>query len=157
MCGLLPRLSQSNFFLVRSRPIPRDITYTYTKSVYYQKRTCSSTRNIPYSWKIWRGIKFDGLAVCFATAKLKSVKISHSHIYVWRSRTKLPNLNPPIVLHWRFCPQYISGYTVHTFMIVVSVFSSLVPTADCGRSLIFHQPGYVDILVCMYLVQFFPQ
>ena len=26
---------------------------------------------IPYSWKIWWGIKFGGLAVCLATAKLK--------------------------------------------------------------------------------------
>ena len=30
------------------------------------------------------------------TAKLKSAKISYSHIYVWRSRTEPPNLNPPI-------------------------------------------------------------
>ena len=27
---------------------------------------------ILYSWKIWRGIKFGGLAVCMSTAKLKS-------------------------------------------------------------------------------------
>ena len=53
---------------------------------------------IPYSRKIWRGIKFGGLAVYITTAKLKSAKISYSHIYVWRSRTEPPNLNPPIFL-----------------------------------------------------------
>ena len=53
---------------------------------------------IPYSRKIWRGIKFGGLAVYITTAKLKSAKISYSHIYVWRSHTEPPNLNPPIFL-----------------------------------------------------------
>ena len=56
---------------------------------------------IPYSRKIWRGIKFGGLAVynIITTAKLKSAKISYSYIlYVWRSRTEPPNLNPPIFL-----------------------------------------------------------
>ena len=44
--------------------------------------------------------KFGGLAVYVTTAKLKSTKISYSHIYtyVWRSRTEPPNLNPPIFL-----------------------------------------------------------
>ena len=37
---------------------------------------------------VWRSI--------ITTAKLKSAKISYSHIYVWRSRTEPPNLNPPI-------------------------------------------------------------
>ena len=41
-----------------------------------------------YSRKIWRGIKFGGLAVYTTTAKLKSAKISYSRIYVWRSCTK---------------------------------------------------------------------
>ena len=49
---------------------------------------------IPYSRKIWQGIKFGGLAVYITTAKLKSAKISYSHIYVWRSRNEPPNLNP---------------------------------------------------------------
>ena len=39
---------------------------------------------------------FGGLAVLLATAKLKSANISYLHIYVWRSLTKPPNLNPPI-------------------------------------------------------------
>ena len=47
--------------------------------------------SLPYSWKIWWGIKFVGLA-------LKSAKISYSHIYVWRSCTEPPNLNPLIFL-----------------------------------------------------------
>ena len=36
----------------------------------------------------------------FATAKLKSTNISYLHIYIWRSLTELPNLNPPILI---FC------------------------------------------------------
>ena len=72
----------------------------------------------PYSWKIWWGItcKFGSLAV-LVTAKLKIR--SYLHIYVWRSLSKPPNLNPPIFLKWRFgveppnlIPANISGYTV---------------------------------------------
>ena len=37
---------------------------------------------IPYSRKIWRGIKFGGLTVYITTTKLKSAKIFYSHIYV---------------------------------------------------------------------------
>ena len=57
------------------------------------KCMCNFLSWIQYSWKIWRGIKFGGLAVYITTAKLKSAKISYLHIYVWRSRTKPPNLN----------------------------------------------------------------
>ena len=42
--------------------------------------------------------KFGGLAVYITTAKLKSAKISYSHVYIWQSRTEPPNLNPPIFL-----------------------------------------------------------
>ena len=38
---------------------------------------------IPYSPKIWRGIKFGGLAVLGETAKLKSAKIYTACMYVW--------------------------------------------------------------------------
>ena len=38
---------------------------------------------LPYSQKIWRGIKFGSLAVYVTTAKLKSAKISKSHIYMY--------------------------------------------------------------------------
>ena len=50
--------------------------------------------------EIWRGIKFDGLVVQLVAAKfkLKSANISYLHIYVWRSLTKLPNFNSPILL-----------------------------------------------------------
>ena len=34
----------------------------------------------------------------FATAKLKYANISYLHIYMWRSRTEPPNLNPSIFL-----------------------------------------------------------
>ena len=43
---------------------------------------------IPYSRKIWWGIKFGGLAVYHNNRQLKSAKISYSHIYVWQSRTE---------------------------------------------------------------------
>ncbi|MCG8621854.1 MAG: hypothetical protein MJE68_07650 [Proteobacteria bacterium] len=70
---------------------------------------------LPYSRKIWRGIKFGGLAVYITTAKLKSAKISYLHIDVWRSHTEPPNLNPPI---WaqppNLMPANISSYTVAT-------------------------------------------
>ena len=85
----------------------------------------ASMLDIPYSRKILRGIKFGGLAVYMyiATAKLKSAKISYSHIYVWRSCTEPPKLNPPIFLQQRFwaqppnlIPANISGYTVHIIL-----------------------------------------
>ena len=62
-------------------------------------RGCEAT-HIPYSRKIWWGIKFGGLAVYITIAKLKSAKISYSHIilYVWRSRTEPQNLNPSNIL-----------------------------------------------------------
>ena len=74
-----------------------------------------------YSQKIWRGIKFDSLAVCLSTAKLKPDNISYLHIHVWQSLTEPPNLNPPIYFcKWRFgsqppnlIPANISGYTVY--------------------------------------------
>ena len=55
---------------------------------------------IPYSRQIWQRIKFGGLVVYITTAKLKSAEISYSHIYmyIWRSHTEPPNLNPPIFL-----------------------------------------------------------
>ena len=78
---------------------------------------------LPYSRKYWRGIKFGGLAVWFATAKLKSANISYLHIYVWRSLTEPPNLNSPIFLQWRFRAKppnlitaNISSYTVVMFI-----------------------------------------
>ena len=37
---------------------------------------------IPYSWKIWRGIKLGSLAVYITTAKLKSAKMSYLHIII---------------------------------------------------------------------------
>ena len=58
---------------------------------------------VPYSRKYWRGHKFGGLAVGKATVKLKSANISYTRIYVWRYRTKPPNLKTA----------NISGYTVY--------------------------------------------
>ena len=42
---------------------------------------------ILYSQKIWRGIKFGGLAVCIKTAKLKSAKLFYTCMYIWRYHT----------------------------------------------------------------------
>ena len=49
---------------------------------------------IPYSRKIWWGIKFGGLAVYITITKSKNFLL-HSHIilYVWRSRTEPPSAN----------------------------------------------------------------
>ena len=69
-----------------------NINFLLTTTVHY----CWIQHIILYSRKIWRRIKFGSLAVYITTAKLKSAKISYSHIYVWRSRTEPPNLNPPI-------------------------------------------------------------
>ena len=64
-----------------------------------------SSKELLYAWSLqlqeqnYRiAGKFGGLAVYITTAKLKSGKISYLHIYVWRSRTEPPNLNPPIFL-----------------------------------------------------------
>ena len=51
---------------------------------------------IPYSQKIWRGIKFGSLAVLGGTAKLKSAKIYTACMYVWQYCSRPPNLNPRI-------------------------------------------------------------
>ena len=52
------------------------------------------------SRKFWWGIKFGSLVVYVTIAKLKSAKISYSDIYVWRSRTELPNLNILAIVIW---------------------------------------------------------
>ena len=79
---------------------------------------CRRRRGLSLSWEQWRNFmrysmynnmyhiiagKFGGLVVYITTAKLKSAKISYSHIYVWRSHTEPPNL----------IPASISGYTVY--------------------------------------------
>ena len=52
---------------------------------------------IPYSRKIWRGIKFGGLADCLRNHQIKTCQnFLLVYIYVWWSRTEQPNLNPPI-------------------------------------------------------------
>ena len=60
--------------------------------------------------------KFGGLAVYITTTKLKSAKVSYSYIYVWRSHTEPPNLNPPILSNSDFGlnrqTANISGHTV---------------------------------------------
>ena len=81
--------------------------------------TTFTISDIPYSRKIWRELNLAVWRSSLATAKLKSANISYLHIYVWRSLTEPPNLNPPIFLQWRFraqptnlIPANISGYTV---------------------------------------------
>ena len=77
--------------------------------------------------KFGRELKLAVWRSTFATAKLKSTDISYLHIYIWRSLTKPPNLNPPICMQWRFgaqppnlIPANISGYTVYNIENVVS-------------------------------------
>ena len=50
----------------------------YNKNYYYYDKGVNY--NIPYSRKIWRGIKFGGLAVCLRTAKLKSANFFPENI-----------------------------------------------------------------------------
>ena len=62
--------------------------YTYTLDMYRIAGKFGGELNLV----AWRST--------FATAKLKYASISYLHIYMWRSRTELPNLNPPIFLQW---------------------------------------------------------
>ena len=55
--------------------------------------------HILYSRKAGQGINLE------LNLKLKSANISYSHIYVWRSHTELPNLDPPVFLQWWFWAQ----------------------------------------------------
>ena len=64
--------------------------------------SCSIKMLILYSQKIWWGIKFGSLVVYLHN---RQINISYLHIYVWRSLTKSPNLNPPTFLQWRFRTQ----------------------------------------------------
>ena len=74
--------------------------------------------DLSHSRKIWRGIKFGGLAVCLATAKLKSASISHLHkLYTYGD--PLPNCqiyksaNIFATEIWGSTAKFnISGYTV---------------------------------------------
>ena len=50
---------------------------------YYPPSKRAQHCSIPYSQKFWQGIKFGGLVVYIATAKLKFTKTSYSHIYIW--------------------------------------------------------------------------
>ena len=95
-------------------------SWTFVRTLYncrsYSYKTMLDWRGekvIPYIRKIWRWLKFGGLAVRATTAKLKFANISVLCIYVWRYRakfkfsfwriwTKPPNLNTA----------NISGYTV---------------------------------------------
>ena len=42
---------------------------------------------VPYSWKIWRVIKFGSLAVYITIAKLKFAKLSYLHIHMYMYNT----------------------------------------------------------------------
>ena len=55
----------------------------YTFPIHISLANVHIGRAILYSQKIWRGIKFGGLAVLGETAKLKSAKIYNACMYVW--------------------------------------------------------------------------
>ena len=126
--GCFSFLSALSFFLVLdvvgwSEPVSLVVLVAFTVSS--EPASTDSVRNKNMNYRI--AGKFDGelnLAVwrsAFTTTKFKSANISYSYIYVWRSLTEPPNLNPPIFLQWQFWPQppnliptNISVYTVPT-------------------------------------------
>ena len=80
---------------------------------------------LPYSWKIWRGIKFDNLVVYITTAKLKSAKIS-THIYMYGDpvlNRQFKSANILAIAIWgstakfNYC-QYFRLYGMHNFFVV---------------------------------------
>ena len=90
--------------------------------VYMYMNVCIITTTYRIAGKFGRELNLVVWQSAQATAKLKSAKISYSHIYVWRSRTELPNLNPPIRLQWQYgsqppnlIPANIFGYMVYIF------------------------------------------
>ena len=73
---------------------------------------------VRYSRKIWRGIKFGGLAVYITTTKLKSAKISYLHICMeipyQTTKFKSANILAIAILGStaNLIPANISSYTV---------------------------------------------
>ena len=57
------------------------VRISFPLTAYTREDLCRNQR-LPYSQKIWWGIKFGGLAVYIITAKLKSAKIS-TRIYTY--------------------------------------------------------------------------
>ena len=51
--------------------------------------------DLPYSQKIWRGIKFSGLSVLGETENPPKF-IPRACMYIWRYSSRPPNLNPLI-------------------------------------------------------------
>ena len=102
---------------------------------------------IPYSWKIWQGIKFGSLVVYITTAKLKSSKISYSHIYVWQSRTESPNLNPLIFLQWRFWAQPLN-------LIPANISSYMVISAQKGGINYSLKPRLRDVYIVLWTIKY---
>ena len=62
-------------------------------------------KQIPYSRKIWQGIKFGRIKFTFTTARLKCTNISYLHIYIYMAipyhTTKLKFTN---IFQQRFAP-----------------------------------------------------
>ena len=55
----------------------------------YMKHIAAELKGIPYRRKIWRGFKFDGLAVSRITAKFKSANFICSFYTSYTNRIKL--------------------------------------------------------------------
>ena len=105
---------------------------------------------IPYSRKIWQGIKFGGLAihVCIKTTKLKSANFFYACMYVWRYRTIPPNLSPLIVLKtsfWAKPPNLMtansSGYRVYMQRIVVVHAINLISNLHKEHKIFYRRPN----------------
>ena len=100
--------------------------------------------HVAYSW---RGIKFGGLAVYIITAKLKSAKISYSHIQCIRmaipyrtAKFKFANILAIAILGStaKFNPANISGYTLRSNycklrLLYTWYYTNNVPTSPKSR------------------------
>ena len=79
---------------------------------------------------------FGSLAVYITTAKLKSAKISYSHdiIYIWQSRTELPNLNRYIlaITIWGSTTKFNSHQYFQLYGRYATLFSIIREMRMCG-------------------------
>ena len=107
---------------------------SYTYLLNYLTYTCTFIlTGLPYSRKIWRGIKFGDLVVCLSTAKLKSAKFFHA-MWLWQYLTIPPNLNPSIVLKTSFGakPPNLMTANISSYMYNIMVIIQSYGWGDCN-------------------------
>ena len=100
--------------------LSRHVLIRFKFSFLNMRKICPNV--LLYSWKFWWGIKFGSLAVYITTAKLKSAKISYSHIIrvaIPYRTAKLKSANILIIAilgstaKFNSRQYFISGYTVY--------------------------------------------